>query len=149
MVFGFSIVISSSISAAALTYPDTEKGLVSETQFGMAVADPYRWLENDVRTDAKVRDWVTAQNQLTDAYLDTLPGRAAIRERLSALWNYERFGVPQKAGNNYFYSRNSGLQNQAVLFVRHGLNGEPRELIDPNVWAEGWRHRARGVGAFA
>ncbi len=128
--------MTTSLSAASLSYPPAERGTVAETQFGTAVPDPYRWLENDVRTDARVRDWVTAENKVTDAYLDTLPGRAAIRQRLSALWNYERFGVPQKAGRNYFYSRNSGLQNQAVLYVRTGLNGKPRELIDPNGWAK-------------
>jgi prolyl oligopeptidase len=136
IVCGISIVMTSSLSAATLSYPVTERGTVSETQFGNAVADPYRWLENDVRTDKKVRDWVTAENKVTDAYLDTLPGRATIRKRLSALWNYERFGVPEKAGKNYFYSRNSGLQNQAVLFVRNGLDGKARELIDPNGWAK-------------
>jgi prolyl oligopeptidase len=83
-----------------------------------------------------VRDWVTAENKVTDAYLDTLPGRATLKKRLSALWNYERFGVPEKAGSNYFYARNSGLQNQAVLFVRTGLDGKPRQLIDPNPWAK-------------
>ena len=124
------------MAATPFTYPKTERGRVSEAQFGQSVPDPYRWLENDVRTDAKVRDWVTAQNKVTDAYLATLPGRAALKKRLSALWNYERFGVPDKAGRNHFYARNSGLQNQAVLYVRTGLDGKPRQLIDPNPWAK-------------
>jgi len=130
------LITATAMAATPFTYPKTERGRVSEAQFGQSVPDPYRWLENDVRTDAKVRDWVTAQNKVTDAYLATLPGRAALKKRLSALWNYERFGVPDKAGRNHFYARNSGLQNQAVLYVRTGLDGKPRQLIDPNPWAK-------------
>jgi prolyl oligopeptidase len=133
---GLGALMTSTAIAAAITYPKTERGSVVETQFGQRVADPYRWLENDVRSDAKVRDWVTAQNKVTDAYLATLPGRDALRKRLSELWNYERFGVPEKAGRNYFYTHNTGLQNQNVLFVRTGLDGKPRELLDPNTWAK-------------
>jgi prolyl oligopeptidase len=130
------LMMTTAVTAASLDYPKTERGNVVDVQFGERVADPYRWLENDVRTDTKVRDWVTAQNKVTDAYLATLPGRDAIRQRLSQLWNYERFGIPEKAGRNYFYTRNTGLQNQSVLFVRTGLNGAPRELLDPNTWAK-------------
>jgi prolyl oligopeptidase len=104
-------------------YPETERGNVVETQFGVPVADPYRWLENDVRTDPKVAEWVARQNAVTGAYLATLPARETFEQRLRTLYDYERFGVPRKAGNRYFYSRNSGLQNQAVLFVRDGLSG--------------------------
>ncbi|MBB5697427.1 prolyl oligopeptidase family serine peptidase [Sphingomonas yantingensis] len=122
--------------AAPITYPATDKVPVTETLFGEAVADPYRWLENDVRSDPKVAAWVAAQNKTTDAYLATLPGRAAFKARLTQLFNYERFGVPEKKGSRYFYSRNSGLQNQAVLYVRDSLDGEGRVLIDPNTWAK-------------
>jgi prolyl oligopeptidase len=100
------------------------------------VADPYRWLENDVREDSKVAAWVAQQNALTDSYLATLPGRATFEQRLRELFNFERFGVPRKEGNRYFYSRNTGLQNQNVLYVREGLNGTPRMLIDPNTWSQ-------------
>ena len=119
-----------------VTYPDTVRSDVVEEQFGVAVADPYRWLENDVRVDTEVRNWVNAQNAVTDAYLETLPGREAIAERLTALWNYERIGIPVKRGNRYFYTRNDGLQNQSVLYMRDGLDGEPRLLIDPNEWSD-------------
>ncbi|HEY6916529.1 MAG TPA: prolyl oligopeptidase family serine peptidase [Allosphingosinicella sp.] len=122
--------------AAAIAYPKTERGDVVETQFGVPVADPYRWLENDVREDPKVREWVTAQNKVTAAYLATLPGREALKARLTALYDYERYGIPEKAGGRYFYTRNDGLQNQSVLYVRDGLNGAPRMLIDPNTWAK-------------
>lgn len=122
--------------AASLTYPETRKVDVVETQFGVPVADPYRWLENDVRTDPTVAEWVARQNAVTNAYLATLPAREAFETRIRTLYDYERFGVPRKAGNRYFYSRNSGLQNQAVLFARDGLDGQPRMLIDPNAWSK-------------
>ncbi|WP_448503064.1 prolyl oligopeptidase family serine peptidase [Sphingomonas sp.] len=121
---------------APITYPKTETVDMRETLFGESIADPYRWLENDVRNDAKVAAWVADQNKLTDAYLATLPGRDTFRQRLTALFDYERFGLPEKKGGRYFYSRNSGLQNQAVLYVRDSLNGEGRVLIDPNSWSK-------------
>ena len=124
------------LAAQTLSYPATQRGTVADVQFGETVADPYRWLENDVRQDGKVRDWVTAQNSVTDAYLATLPGRAEIARRLKGLWNYERYGIPQQAGGRYFYTRNTGLQNQAVLYVRDTPDGTPRLLIDPNLWAK-------------
>src|ERR1043165_4386935 len=120
---------------AKIVYPATARGDTLETQFGESVADPYRWLENDVRQDVRVRDWVTAQNAATNAFLTQLPGRDAIRARMTQLYNYERFGMPEKAGNFYFYTRNDGLQNQSGLWVREGLNGTPRILIDPNTWS--------------
>jgi prolyl oligopeptidase len=129
-----------------IAYPETRRGDVTETQFGERIADPYRWLENDVRSDKEVAGWVDRQNQVTRAYLDRLPQRPWFEARLRALLSYERFSVPVKAGGRYFYTRNTGLQNQAQLFVRKGLTGVPRLLIDPNVWArdaatalDGWK----------
>ena len=121
---------------APLAYPETRAEPLVEEQFGIAVADPYRWLENDVRTDPKVRDWVTAQNAVTDAYLATLPGRDVFKDRIKALYDYKRFGVPLKKGGRYFYTRNDGLQNQSVLYVRDSLAGEGRMLLDPNSWSK-------------
>ncbi len=123
-------------SMPRLTYPATTRGTVVERQFGEDVADPYRWLENDVRTDPAVADWVARQNAVTQGYLATLPQRGWFAQRIRALMDYERFGLPQKAGAHYFYMRNSGLQNQSQLFVRKGLGGTPRLLIDPNLWAK-------------
>jgi prolyl oligopeptidase len=117
-------------------YPASRKGDVVEEQFGEKVADPYRWLENDVRSDKEVADWVSRQNGITTSYLAGLPRREWFATRIRALMDYERFGLPQKAGKFYFYSRNSGLQNQSQLFVREGLNGTARLLIDPNSWAK-------------
>jgi len=120
---------------ATLTYPATRRGETVETQFGVAVADPYRWLENDVREDDEVAAWVAAQNAVTDAYLAALPGRAQLEQRMTELYDYERIGTPYKKGGRYFYSRNDGLQNQSVLYVRDSIDGEGRVLIDPNGWS--------------
>ncbi len=119
-----------------LSYPQTRTLDLVETQFGEKVADPYRWLENDVRTDPEVASWVAGENAVTNGYLAALPQRAWFGQRIKALMDYERFGLPQKAGKSYFYTRNSGLQNQAQLFVRKGLTGAPRLLLDPNSWAK-------------
>ena len=123
-------------TAPAIAYPDAPKGNVVDTQFGVPVADPYRWLENDVRTDKQVEAWVAAENQVTDAFLAKLPLRDWFKQRMTALYDYERFGIPEKKGSHYFYTHNSGLQNQSVLFVRDGEKGEPRQLIDPNGWSK-------------
>lgn len=122
--------------AAALQYPETEKVDVVETQFGVKVADPYRWLEDDVRVNPAVADWVKAQNAVTDKYLDTLPGKGVLAARMKKLYDYERFGLPEKAGGHYFFTKNDGLQNQSVLYARKGLGGKDRVLIDPNAWAK-------------
>ncbi|HYE49663.1 MAG TPA: prolyl oligopeptidase family serine peptidase [Azospirillaceae bacterium] len=123
-------------AASQPSYPATRTEAVTETQFGVQVKDPYRWLENDVRNDPAVKAWVEAQNKVTGAYLAGLPGRDAIKARLTQLWNFERFGLPVKKGGRYFFARNSGLQNQSVLFVQDGLEGTPRPLIDPNTWSK-------------
>ncbi|TCD05451.1 S9 family peptidase [Erythrobacteraceae bacterium CFH 75059] len=116
-------------------YPETARGEVVDTQFGERIADPYRWLEDDVRTNPQVATWVEAQNRVTQQYLAQLPGREWYEQRLAGLLDYERFGLPVKKGNRYFYSYNPGLLNQAQLYVRDGLDGEARLLIDPNTWA--------------
>ena len=117
-------------------YPETRTGDVVETIFGEEVADPYRWLENDVRTDKEVADWVASENAVTDAFLAKLPGRDTLKKRITQLTDYERFGLPTEKSGHYFYTRNDGLQNQSVLYVRDGLDGEARVLIDPNEWSE-------------
>ena len=122
--------------APRLTYPATERLDLVEPQFGVAVADPYRWLEDDVRVNPAVADWVARQNAVTNAYLAKLPARATFAARMTRLFDYERFGTPRKAGNRYFFTRNDGLQPQSVLYVREGLTGEGRALIDPNGWAK-------------
>lgn len=130
------LAVTTAATAAPIAYPATDRGTTVDRPFGQDVADPYRWLENDVRTDPKVADWVARQNAVTQAYLATLPGRDAIRARLTKVWNYERFGVPEVRGQRFFYTRNTGLQNQSVLYVRDGVDGQARVLIDPNGWAK-------------
>jgi prolyl oligopeptidase len=100
------------------------------------VADPYRWLEDDVRNSKEVADWVAAQKGVADGYLDSLPGKAPLAAKMKALFNYERYSLPEKAGGHYFFTKNDGLQNQSVLYVRKGLKGKDRVLIDPNTWAK-------------
>lgn len=129
-------VMTNEESPTAIDYPEARRTDTVDVSFGEKVADPYRWLENDVRTDTEVADWVTAQNAVTNAQLAKLPGRSWFKQRIAELTDYERFGIPEKAGNRYFYSYNPGLLNQPQLFVREGWNGEGRLLIDPNSWAK-------------
>jgi prolyl oligopeptidase len=110
-----------------------ETGAV-DTYHGIAVRDPYRWLEDEDSPETAA--WIEAQNKVTRKYLDDLPGRERIEERLTTLWNYERFGVPSVAGGRYFYGRNDGLQNQPVLLVADALDAAPRVLLDPNAFSE-------------
>jgi len=116
--------------AARPTYPVTRQDEQVDDYHGVKIADPYRWLEDDHAPETEA--WVTAENKVTDAFLDTIPERARIKERMMKLWNYERFGAPFKEGGRYFYTHNSGLQNQSVLYVIDSLKGEPRMLLDPN-----------------
>jgi prolyl oligopeptidase len=121
--------------ALAPRYPETRRDGTVEVQFGEAVADPYRWLEADVRQSPEVAEWVAAQNAVTNAYLADLPGREILARRIRSLLDFERFSIPKKGGKHYFYLRNSGLQNQSALYVRDGLQGTARLLIDPSSWA--------------
>jgi prolyl oligopeptidase len=128
-------VVTQPVVEASIAYPQTRRVDLVETQFGVPVPDPYRWLENDVRTDPEVKAWVDAQNAVTNAFLATLPARAPFKARMTELYDYERFGIPEKKGHHYFYTRNDGLQNQSVLYVRDSVDGQGRVLIDPNTWS--------------
>jgi prolyl oligopeptidase len=120
----------------SIYYPKTKAVDVAEEQFGVKVADPYRWLEDDVRNSKEVADWVASQKKLADGYLDNLPAKAPLAAKMKALYNYERYSLPEKAGGQYFFTKNDGLQNQSVLYGRGGLTGKDRVLIDPNLWAK-------------
>lgn len=122
------------LALAAISYPDTQTSDLVETLHGVEVADPYRWLEDDNSEETK--DWVKAQNKVTDAYLGSLPTRGEIHDRVSTLLNFERIGSPRQYGDRWFYSHNSGLQNQSVLMTSSELGGESRVLLDPNAIAE-------------
>jgi prolyl oligopeptidase len=116
-------------------YPNSPKSDVTDTYFGVAIPDPYRWLED--LDSPETTAWVTEQNKVTFGYLGQIPFRDNIRERLTAMWNYERYGVPEQVGDELVYSKNDGLQNQAVLYRQRG-DDAPQVLLDPNQFsAEG------------
>lgn len=111
----------------------TRMGNTVENYHGTMVADPYRWLEQ--RGDAEVNAWVEAQNKLTEEFLQTSPHRDILRDRLTELWNYPRYSIPVQVGSWYFFQKNSGLQNQPVLYRQQGWGGEPSVVLDPNLWS--------------
>ena len=117
-------------AAPAPIYPITARVQVADSYFGTKVADPYRWLE-DLDSPA-VRDWVASQNALSQPRLAALPARPWVKERLTQLWDYERYDVPVKRGGRYFYLYNDGKQNQSVLLVADSLDAPGRVLFDPN-----------------
>jgi prolyl oligopeptidase len=119
-----------------LKYPETKKVDVVEDYHGTKVVDPYRWLEDDVRKSKAVEEWVEAENKVTGAFLAGIPQREAIKQRITDLWNYEKFSAPMKIGGLYFFFKNNGLQNQSVLYTQDSLDGEPRLLMDPNTWSK-------------
>ncbi len=128
------IAMLNSIANAAdwprIMYPPTRKEDVVDDYFGTKVADPYRWLEDD--NAAETKTWVKEQNQVTSAFLASIPRREQIRARLAKLWNFERYGEPFERGGRYFWTYNSGLQNQRVLYTADKLDAKPRVLLDPN-----------------
>ena len=113
-----------------VTYPLARKGDVVDDYHGTKVADPYRWLEDVDSPDT--RNWVEAENRVTFAYLEQIPERERIRRRLTELWDYPKYGAPFKKGGRYFFFKNSGLQNQSVLFTQSSLTAQPEVLLDPN-----------------
>ncbi len=118
-----------------INYPEARKdSTVVDNYHGTDVKDPYRWLEDD--NSAETKAWVEAENAVTQEFLKAIPQRDEIRDRLKKLWNYERIGLPHKEGGRWFFQRNSGLQDQAVLYVVDSLEGEPRVLLDPNTMSK-------------
>jgi prolyl oligopeptidase len=129
----FSVVLAFAAcqkEAAKLNYPVTKKVDQVDDYFGTKVADPYRWLEDDNAEDTKA--WVEAQNKVTFGYLDTIPYRPKIKERLTEIFNYPRYSSPFRAGEYYFFTKNDGLQNQSVYYIQKGLEGAPEVFLDPN-----------------
>ncbi len=119
--------------ARAFAYPAAATGDTYDEYFGERVYDPYRWMED---LDAPgLAPWIEGQNKLVADYVAAVPSRDQIRDKLTTLWNYERYGIPQVRGERYFYTRNDGLQNQAPVYWQQGLEGEPKLLLDPNALA--------------
>ena len=119
---------------APLKYPVAKKVDHTDDYFGTKVADPYRWME-DTKSDDTVA-WINAELALTDQYLSAIPFRTKIKDRLTELWNYERYSAPQKIGDHYIFRKNNGLQEQSVIYIQKGLDGKPEVLLDPNTFSK-------------
>ena len=115
-------------------YPVTQKVEQTDDYFGTAVADPYRWLEDD--NSAETEAWVTAQNKVTFSYLEKIPFRSKIKQRLEQIWDYPKYTAPFREGEYYYFFKNDGMQNQYVLYRQKGLDGEPELFLDPNTFSE-------------
>lgn len=119
-----------SASDGKIVYPETKKVDQVDDYFGTKVADPYRWLEDE--TSAETKAWIEAQNKVTFTYLDKIPYREKLKDRLTQLFNYPRISAPFRRGDTYFFTKNDGLQNQSVYYIQKGVNGIPEVFLDPN-----------------
>ena len=126
--------ISDSATPLPLPYPLTATVDQVDDYFGTAVADPYRWLEDD--ESAETAAWVEAQNAVTFDYLAKIPYREAVQHRLQAMLSYPRYSTPERRGDRFFFFKNDGLQDQSIAYVQQGLEGTPRVLLDPNTFSE-------------
>ena len=126
------VVTSTMTSFGQTNYPKTEKKVVDNTYFGTTIKDPYRWLEDD--KSAETAAWVKAENEVTFNYLEKIPFRKQLKERMEKLWNYEKISAPFKKGNYTYYYKNNGLQNQSVLY-RKDKNGKEEVFLDPNTFS--------------
>jgi prolyl oligopeptidase len=125
-----STKVNSQPTTSSLKYPVTKKVNQVDVYHGTSIADPYRWLENDTAQDVKA--WVDAENKVTFDYLNKIPFRQKIKNRLTEILNYEKYSAPTKVGEYYIFSKNDGLQNQAVIYSQKGINGTPSVFLDPN-----------------
>lgn len=134
LLLGGMMALNACQDKMKVVYPETAKDNTTDVYFGETVADPYRWLEND--TSAETAAWVKAQNEVTFNYLSKLPARNALKEQLTALTNYEKYGSPFKKHGKYYFFKNDGLQNQSILYVQKTLDAKPEVLLDPNKLSE-------------
>ena len=137
-----TVGISATALAQTMTYPQTRKVEQTDTYFGTTVADPYRWLEDD--NSAETKAWVEVQNKITLSYLDKIPYRTMLKERLLQLADYPKYGQPFVKKDYLFFSKNDGLQNQSVLYYQKGLEGKPEVFLDPNTFSEDGTARLAG-----
>ncbi|MGN0022298.1 MAG: prolyl oligopeptidase family protein [Sphingobacterium hotanense] len=135
--------IDSKTDISVKPYPTSQKGTQQDNYFGTLVDDPYRWLEDDLSADTK--NWIKAENEVTDDYLSQIPYREQIRKRLENLWNYEKEGAPFKEGEYIYYYKNNGLQNQHVLYRKKGENGTEEVFLDPNKFSDDGTTSLAGV----
>jgi prolyl oligopeptidase len=135
VLFAGGAVAVASRTGTRPAYPDTPRLDTVEVWHGTSVPDPYRWLEQDPRSSSEVAAWIAAQNRVTAGWLEQVPERAAIRRRLEALWDYERTTAPRRTGGRWFYTRNTGLQNQSVLLAMTAPDAAPVTILDPNEWS--------------
>ena len=126
----FIAAIAMLSSVAQLKYPETKKVTQVDDYFGTKVSDPYRWLEDDNSPETK--EWVAAENKVTQDYLSKIPFREQVKQRLTEMWNYPKYSLPFKEGQYYYFYKNDGLQNQSILYRQKGLDGTPEVFIDPN-----------------
>jgi len=127
-------VLSFACSNQKIQYPETLKDTTVDNYFGTKVEDPYRWLEDD--NSKQTGEWVAAQNIVTEAYMKEIPARNKIVDRLTQLWNYSRMGNLTKRGDYYFYSFNTGLQNQDVIMYKKNLSDAGQVFLNPNSWSD-------------
>jgi len=120
--------------SSKLTYPNAHQSEQSDNYHGVIVADPYRWLENPDSEETQA--WIAEENKVTSHYLENIRAKQQIQQRLTQLWDYEKYGSPFKRGGRYFYFKNDGLQNQSVLYALNSLEDEPKILLDPNQLSE-------------
>lgn len=134
ILIAFVPMIFVACNSNRVKYPETKKIDVVDNYFRTAVPDPYRWLEDD--KSPEVAEWVKAQNQVTFNYLNSIPFRSKIKDRLTEIWNYTSMGIPFREGGRYYFFKKDGLQNQSILYTMESLNSEPKVLLDPNTFSE-------------
>jgi prolyl oligopeptidase len=134
LLTGVLVVLLASLNIAQLKCPETKKTDVVDDYYGVKVADPYRWLEDD--NSQETAAWVIEQNKVTDEYFSKIPFREALKNRFEKLYNFPKYSAPFRAGNKYYFFKNDGLQNQSVMYVRDNLDGEAKVFFDPNKLSE-------------
>ena len=139
-------VLAAQAAGGRIEYPDTQRVDHTDTYHGVRVADPYRWLEQDIRQSPEVARWVAAENKITTAYLDAIPQRETIHRRLTELVNFAQYASFMKQGGRYYYFKNDGRQNQSVLYAMDALDGTPRVILDPNQWSKDGTIALAGMG---
>jgi prolyl oligopeptidase len=135
------------LAQQSLQYPVAKKGDQVDVYHGTKVADPYRWMEDDMSKETAA--WVEAENKVTFPYLEAIPYRAQLQARVKQLNDYPKYGSPFRKGPYYFFTKNNGLQDQSVLYIQKGLEGTPEVLIDPNTWEGGGTTRLAGFAPSA